>query len=187
MKQVDNTMIADAVDALQRGDVIAYPTEAVYGLGCDPLNASAIAKVLQLKHRSLDKGFILIADNWEQLEPWVEPIEPRALAHVFETWPGPVTWVFPARPDVPEWVRGKNKGIAVRVSDHPMVKALCQQFGKPIISTSANIHGQPPIRDARTIKMTFGDELGFIVEGNVGNQTRPTTIKNAVTGEVIRE
>lgn len=187
MKRIDPTMIAKAVNALHHGEVIAYPTEAVYGLGCDPFNADAIAKILQLKHRSLDKGFILIAESWEQVEPLVEPIEPRTLYHVLDTWPGPTTWVFPASAEIPEWIRGKNTGIAVRVSDHPIVKALCHAFEKPIVSTSANIIGQPPIRDYHTLKITFGDQLNTIIKGEVGNQIRPTTIKNAVTGEVIRE
>lgn len=187
MKRIDPNMIAKAVDAMHQGEVIAYPTEAVYGLGCDPFNAEAVTKILQLKHRSINKGFILVAENWEQLESFVEPIEPRTLYQVLETWPGPVTWIFPARPDIPEWIRGKNKGIAVRVSNHPIVKALCHAFGKPIISTSANTFGHPPIRDYRTVKMIFGDQLGMIIEGEVGNQIRPTIIKNAVTGETIRE
>ena len=181
-------MITKAVNALHQGGVIAYPTEAVYGLGCDPFNADAITKILQLKHRSINKGFILIAESWEQVESLVEPIEPRALYSVLETWPGPMTWVFPAKPNViPEWLRGKNKGIAIRVSNHPIVRALCHAFANPIVSTSANVNGQPPIRDARTVKMTFGDQLSVIIEGELGKRTRPTTIKNAVTGEIIRE
>lgn len=175
-----------AVKALHRGDVIAYPTEAVYGLGCDPFNDEAITKILQLKHRSIEKGFILVAASWEQIEPLVQPIEPATLYHVLETWPGPITWVFPAKPTVPEWIRGKHNSIAVRISDHPIVNALCNAFGKPIISTSANIKDQPPIRDIRTLKMTFGDQIDIIVDGPIGNLKNPTTIKDAVTGEVIR-
>lgn len=186
VKVVDKLVIAKAVDALLRGDVIAYPTEAVYGLGCDPFNASAVAKILQLKHRALDKGFILVADSWEQIESLVEPIEPRALYNVLETWPGPVSWIFPAKKEVPEWIRGNHEGVAVRVSNHPIVRALCKAFGKPIVSTSANLHGQPPIRDYRTVKITFGDQLGLIIDGKTGNQTNPTMIKDAVSGEIIR-
>ena len=187
MKTIDKTMITKAVNALHHGDVIAYPTEAVYGLGCDPCNADAITKILQLKHRSFSNGFILVAENWEQVEPLVQPIEPRTLYSILETWPGPITWVFPAKSDVPDWICGEHESVAVRVSDHPIVKALCHEFGKPIVSTSANVQGQPPVRDARTVKMTFGDKLGLIIEGDVGKQIRPTTIRNAVTGDVIRE
>jgi len=186
MKRIDTAVIQEAVKALHHGDVIAYPTEAMYGLGCDPFNANAIAKILQLKHRSIDQGFILVAEHWDQIEPLVQPIEPAALYQALDTWPGPTTWVFPARPLVPQWIRGAHPGIAIRISDHPIVKMLCKAFDGPIVSTSANLHGQPPIRDYRTIKMTFGDQLDLIIEGNIGNQTQPTTIKNAVTSEVIR-
>jgi len=179
-------MINRAVKALHHGDVIAYPTEAVYGLGCDPFNVDAITKILQLKHRSIDKGFIVVAESWQQIEPLVQPIEPATLYRVFETWPGPTTWIFPANPSVPRWICGKNKGIAVRVSNHPVVKALCKAFGNPIISTSANLEGQQPIRNARMVKMIFGNEISMVIEGKVGNLTQPTTIKDAVTGDIIR-
>ncbi|MCB1827274.1 MAG: threonylcarbamoyl-AMP synthase [Coxiellaceae bacterium] len=187
MNPDDATTIAKAVAALQQGGVIAYPTEAVYGLGCDPFNAEAITKILQIKHRSFKQGFILVADNWEQIEPLVQPIEPRTLYSILETWPGPVTWIFPARPSVPDWIRGEHQGVAVRISDHPIVKELCQQFGGPIVSTSANLHGQPAIRDARTVKITFGNDIDVIVDGKVGGLKKPTAIKDAVTGDIIRE
>lgn len=186
MTSADTATIKEAALLMRRGCVIAYPTEAVYGLGCDPFNADAITKLLQLKHRSLHQGFILVAENWEQLEPLVQPIEPAALYQVLETWPGPVTWLFPARPIVPNWIKGEHSSIAVRVSNHRTVKALCHAFDGPIVSTSANIHGQPAIRDYRTVKMTFGDKLDMVLEGKVGPELKPTMIKDAVTGEVIR-
>ncbi len=173
---------------MDQGGVIAYPTEAVYGLGCDPFNAHAIAKILQLKQRSIEKGFILIAERWEQVASLVLPIKPRALHQVLDTWPGPITWVFPANKDtVPKWIQGQHQGIAIRISNHPIVQALCYQFKKPLVSTSANIQGQPPIRDAHTVKMTFGHQINVIIDGKLGSQIHPTTIKDAITGEVIRK
>lgn len=175
-----------AVKTLHDGGVIAYPTEAVYGLGCDPFNASAVTKILQLKERPLKKGFILVASHWEQLEPLVNPIEPRTLFRVLETWPGSATWLFPAKSDVPKWIRGDTENIAVRVSAHPTVKALCDSFGGPIISTSANRKGQPPARDYRTTKIIFGDDVDFILPGKVSGEKNPTEIRSAITGEIIR-
>jgi L-threonylcarbamoyladenylate synthase len=178
--------IETAARTLQKGGIIAYPTEAVYGLGCDPFNVDAVAHLLQLKQRSIKKGFILIAANWQQVTHLVEPIDPKALARVFTTWPGPVTWVFPATVEVPFWVRGDHKSIAIRISAHPIVHALCEQFGKPIISTSANLTGSPSIRDEKTIQMVFGDKIDFIVSGQVGPAQRPTTIRDAISGETLR-
>jgi L-threonylcarbamoyladenylate synthase len=186
MKPLSDGDIADAVKALQRGDVIAYPTEAVYGLGCDPFSHEAITKILQLKHRHLDQGFILVAASWDQIEPLIEPISPRQLQVILDSWPGPTTWTFPAKPGVPHWISGQHNSIAVRISDHPIVKALCESFGGPIVSTSANCHGQPPIRDYGTVCMTFAQQLAVIIDGDVGHYTRPSTIKNAITGEIIR-
>lgn len=181
-----DSQIQQAVQTLKNGGIIAYPTEAVYGFGCDPFNPDAISKILQIKERSYDKGFILVASNWSQLEPLIEPIQPRMMAQVHETWPGPVTWIFPADPSVPNWITGNRKTIAVRISAHPVVQAICQSFGKPIISTSANVQGNPAIRDCRTVKMAFGSLVDFIFEGQVGKLRLPTEIRNAVTGEIVR-
>lgn len=186
MLQIDYQQIQKAVAHLKNGEIIAYPTEGVYGFGCDPFNPDAIGQLLQIKHRSIDKGFILVASTWEQIEPYIMPIAPHLLTKVRQTWPGPVTWIFPAQPNVPSWITGKHTGIAVRVSDHPIVRALCDEFGEPIASTSANIEGSPPAREYRTIELSFGDQLAFIVKGQVGGRQGPTEIRDAITGEVIR-
>jgi len=178
--------INQAVKTLHDGGVIAYPTEAVYGLGCDPFNPSAATKILQLKGRSIKKGFILVASRWEQLEPLVNPIEPRMLFRIFETWPGPNTWLFPAKPDVPEWIHGGTENIAIRVSAHPTVKDLCDHFGGPIVSTSANRSGQASARSYHTAKIIFEADVDFILPGKVGGEKNPTEIRSAITGEVIR-
>ena len=175
-----------AIDCLKSGGIIAYPTEAVFGLGCDPTNLNAIEQLLNIKHRSASKGFILVASDWSQLENYVEPIPPKSLTQIQHSWPGPYTWVFPAQKWVPKQLYGDFNGIAVRISAHPIVQALCQQFGSAIISTSANISGHPPARDAGTVKMIFGDTIPFILSGEVGALTRPTEIRDAITGELLR-
>lgn len=187
MKKIDPEEIKKAVDALKKGGVIAYPTEAVYGLGCDPFNVDAVGQLLHIKHRHMDKGFILVASNWKQVEPLVEHIAPPLLAQVLQNWPGPISWVFPAKSSIPAWITGKHKTIALRVSAHPAIQALCLSFGGPIISTSANIEGQPPARNYRTVKMTFGKLISMIVKGEVGQSAKPSEIRDAITGEIIRK
>lgn len=177
----------ECVQYLRQGKIVAYPTEAVYGLGCDPFNADAVANLLHLKHRAMKKGFILIAASWEQVEPLVEMLETKTLAHVLSTWPGPHTWAFPAKPHVPEWIRGVHKTVAIRVIAHPIAKKLCEMYGGPIVSTSANISDYPPIRDYRTMQMSFGDKISMILPGKVGGLMRPTSIRHAVTGEILRD
>jgi L-threonylcarbamoyladenylate synthase len=179
-------IIETAVIHLKQGRIIAYPTEAVYGLGCDPFNQDAVLKLLQLKKRSVDKGVILIASDYLQLEPYLQPINPVLLSHIQSTWPGPHTWIFPIEKTIPSWLTGKHDSMAVRVTDHPIANKICEQFGGPIISTSANLSGQLPARDERTVKLTFGQSIDYIVPGKVGGLAQPTSIHDAVTGEKIR-
>ncbi len=179
--------ISDAALILKHGGVIAYPTEAVFGLGCDPFNKKAVAKLLKIKHRPQAKGLILIGANWQQLEALVKPINPQAMVQIFETWPGPSTWVFPKSSIVPEWIHGDYNSIAIRITDHPVAKQLCQVFNGPIVSTSANYEGFPAIRDLDTLKMTFSKQIDFIVPGSVGPRTNPSEIRDAISGEILRK
>lgn len=175
-----------AVDYLKQGKIVAHPTEAVFGLGCDPENIDAVSRILQIKHRALDKGFILIGSSWEQIEPLVTYIKPELLTRVFSTWPGPITWLFPASDQVPFWIRGNHYSVAVRVTAHPIAKVLCEKFGRPIISTSCNKSGDPPARDIRTIQLTLRDTVDYVIDGALGGSMRPSEIRDALTGEVIR-
>ena len=176
-----------AVQFLKLGEVIAYPTESVYGFGCDPFNAEAVAKILQLKNREIKKGFILVAAEWEQVEHLVEQVSPMLLSQIQNTWPGPTTWIFPVKPSVPEWICGNNGNISIRISDHPIIREICNSFGGPIISTSANTKGNIPTRDYFTTKMLFENDVAYILNGKTGGLLKPTTIKDAITGEVLRK
>ena len=121
-------------------------TEGVFGLGCDPDEPSAIARLLQIKQREKNKGLILIAANFSQLEPYIDvkAIAPAILDKIQQSWPGPVTWIVPKSERCSDWVSGQFDTVAVRVSDHPDVQALCHAFEKPVTSTSANLSGEPP-------------------------------------------
>ncbi len=178
--------IKRAVNCLHTGGVIAYPTEAVYGLGCDPFNIDAVTKILQIKKRSLRKGFLIVASSWEQVEFLTEPIPPFEFSQVMESWPGPTTWVFPSQPTAPQWLRGGHDGIAIRISAHPVVRALCDAFGGPIISTSANESGHTSLTDFRTVSMCFAGKIDYIVPGQTSGNKRPSAIRDAMTGDYIR-
>jgi L-threonylcarbamoyladenylate synthase len=179
--------ISRAIQCVKNGEVIAYPTESVYGLGCDPMNANAVANLLKMKRRDLGKGFILVASDFDQVLPFIEPPPPLNLAQVMASWPGPVTWIFQASAYAPSWITGDHAStIAIRVSAHPIIRALCDNFGKPIISTSANIAGELPARCFDMVQMTFGDHVDMVVRGAVGSLHKPTTIRDVVTGEVLR-
>lgn len=179
-------VIDAAVAALQQGQVIAYPTEAVYGLGCDPFNEQAVQSLLQLKQRSVNKGLILIAADWSQCASLVHPLSDDKMKTVLASWPGPVTWLLPASDRVPTWIRGAHKTVALRVTAHPVASALCQTYGQVLVSTSANIEGQPPARDSDTVKDYFGEAVVAIVLGDLGDLAAPTVIRDAETGDIIR-
>ena len=176
-----------AADALRVGGVVAYPTEAVYGLGCDPFDRDAFDTVFRLKERPPTQGVLLIASDFEQVAAYIaDDVAPEAIARVRASWPGPNTWVLPRSDEVPDWVAGSHSGIALRVTAHPIASELCRRFGGAIVSTSANRHGDPPAKTAEDVRSAFGTQLAYILDGAIGGLDKPTPIRDAVTGEIIR-
>jgi L-threonylcarbamoyladenylate synthase len=173
---------------VQRGGLVAYPTEAVYGLGCDPWSAEAVARLLAAKGRSTSKGLILVGADLAQLDPFVDwgALRPEQRAAIEATWPGPVTWIVPTFSDVPRWLKGGHDSVAVRVSAHPLVHDLCWCCGTALVSTSANHSGRPPARTALSAQRIFDGEIDSILHGDVGGLSRPTEIRDGCTGLVIR-
>lgn len=182
------TTIANAIEQLNAGEVIAYPTEAVYGLGCDPDNEQAVLKLLAIKQRPVEKGLILVAATYSQLLPYINdkaiPLERRY--QIFSSWPGHISWVLPASAGAPAWITGKFETIAVRVSAHPLVQQLCQAYGKPMVSTSANLAGEPAITDYQQLLTSIGLKVAVIVEGALGGASQPSQIRDGVSGEILR-
>lgn len=176
------------IEHLQNGGLIAYPTEAVFGLGCDPDNEDAVRALLALKARDPAKGLILAAASYSQVLRYIrdDDIPQDRRFAVFSRWPGPVTWLLPAKPEVPGWLRGEHDSLAVRVSDHPLVRELCFAYGKAIVSTSCNKAGEPPLLDAEAVRQHFGDKV-LVMDGDVGGLGRPTPIFDAITGKQLRE
>ena len=179
---------ASAAAALRRGGVLAYPTEAVWGLGCDPGDEAAVLRLLALKQREVEKGLILVAARFEQLRPWIDfdALPAERQAEVRASWPGPHTWIVPAGAAAPRWITGIHDGIAVRVSAHPVVVALCDAFGGALVSTSANPAGAPPPARLHDFDAVLLGALDGVVAGDTGGLERPTAIRDARTGQVLR-
>ncbi|MBE0486845.1 Sua5/YciO/YrdC/YwlC family protein [Marinobacter sp.] len=169
------------------GGVLAYPTEAVWGLGCDPWDQAAVERILQLKQRPVEKGVILVASSVEQVAFLLDPL-PKALQQEAERhWPGPVTCLLPdVNRQIPVWVRGQHDSIAVRVSDHPVVRALCEAAGMPLVSTSCNPAGRQPARHIWQVRRYFGQGLDWVVPGALGGHRNPSRIIDIVTGQQFR-
>jgi L-threonylcarbamoyladenylate synthase len=172
--------------AIRSGGVVAYPTEGVWGLGCDPMNETAVQRILTLKTRRLDQGLIVLGASGTQLVPFIKPFLPKMAERIRSSWPGAVTWIVPAASDCPEWLTGGRDTLAVRVTAHRPARQLCFAAGTALVSTSANRHGEAPTRDVDTLHKQFGDELDDILEAPLGDAGGASEIRYAATGEILR-
>jgi len=175
-----------AARVVRAGGVVAYPTEAVYGLGCVPTDERALARLIAIKRRDARKGFLLIAADLAQLEPFAElPGEPRR-SEILASWPGPVTWVLAARRGVSALLTGGRRTIAVRVTAHPLARELCAAARTALVSTSANRSARRPARSALAVRRALGRDIDYVLAGPLGGLERPTTIRDGATGAVLR-
>lgn len=178
--------IRQGAQCLFDGGVIAYPTEAVYGLGCDPDSESAVMKILELKSRPASAGLILIADRLERFAPYIQTVSASQKERALSAWPGPVTWLFPRAAAVPDWLAGEHDTIALRITAHAGCRALCEAFNGPIVSTSANPSSKEPARSAAQVETYFPGQLCGIVEGELGSKFQPSEIRDLATGHIVR-
>jgi len=174
---------ADTLNKLKAGQVIAYPTESVYGLGCDPFNETAVRQVLDIKNRPIEKGMILIASKIEQVEKLIDTrfLTPKILSSWQEN---PITWVIPASDQAPQWITGKHDTLAIRLSQHTTVVKICNEFNSALVSTSANPAGLEPARTCQQVHAYF-PEMDCI-QGKLGRLNQPTEIWHAETGKQLR-
>lgn len=181
--------IEEAAEVVRSGGLVAYPTEAVWGLGCDPFDEGAVLRLLDIKQRPVEKGLILVAATLDQLRPLVDlaGLPTERLTEVLSSWPGPHTWVMPATGQAPPWITGRHTGIAVRVSGHPVVAGLCNAFGGALVSTSANFGGRPAATRRAELDPALLARLDALVPGETGGLPRPTAIRDALTGQALRE
>ena len=178
-------LIQHATEICRKGGVIAYPTEAVFGLGCAPLNESAVNKILQLKIRPMNKGMILIAASVEQLLPFID-CSPDQLRRLQDIPDQPTTWLVKKSHSTPAWITGNHDKIAVRITQHPIAKALCQQLESPLISTSANPAGHKPAKNLLRARQYFHDSVDCYVPGKLGSLRKPTQIRDIESNAIIR-
>ena len=168
---------------LRSGGVVAYPTEGLFGLGCIPDDADAVFRILSIKKRSPALGLVLIASNIEQLEGWAElPMG----THLESSIARPVSWIVPATPSVPYWIKGEHRGLAVRLTTHPVAMALCDAADSLLVSTSANVAGSPPARSAFVLRRRFRSLVDYIVPGPCGPAAGASEIRDLQSGKVIR-
>ena len=173
-----------AAKVLHDGGVIAYPTEGVFGLGCLPDDVDAVARILAMKNRNPDMGLVVIVSDPAQLDEWTDL--PTSELKLDSSDERPVTWIVPATDAVPPWIRGRHTSVAVRQTTHPTAHALCAAAGSPLVSTSANVSGRPPVRNAFVLRRLFGTKVDYVVPGECGPAKGPSEIRDIRTGKVLR-
>ena len=177
--------INQAADIIQNGGLIAYPTETVYGLGADPYNAEAIQKIFIAKGRAEDKGIILLIRGVDDLSRLVRAVSPMAQMLIEAFWPGPLTLVFRANPDLSHALLGGRDTIALRHSSSPIATQLLTALGGPLTSTSANRSAEPPARSASEVQNALGEHLDLILDGGPSDSTIPSTLVDVSTERTI--
>jgi len=176
-----------AASALHQGGVIAYPTEGVWGLGCDPFNEAAVNRLLALKQRPVHKGLILIAANLDQVDFLLRELTAEQRAQLAASWPGFSTWLVPDRLDqIPAWVKGQHSSVALRVSAHPVVQSLCLAFGGPLVSTSANLAGRPSALQSWQVRGAFQDGIDYLMPGSLGGEHKSSPVTDLASGKKLR-
>lgn len=179
---------SEAFEVIENGGVIAYPTEAVFGLGCDPDNEQAIEKLLKVKKRPWEKGLILVASEFSQLSPYLDATQltQKQLEFAFSKWPGPFTFIMPIKAGTSKLLSGTFNSLAVRVSSHPGIQQICNQLGKPLVSTSANLSGQEPALNVAEVIEQFEHSIEAVITGELGSESKPSTIIDAISGTILR-
>jgi len=170
---------------LKRGGLIAYPTESCYGLGCDPLNRAAVQRILKLKQRPQRKGLILIASDYRQVSRYLLPLTLDEQQKLKRDGAQAITYLMPARPSCPRWLRGKHDTLAVRFTAHPLARKLCRNTGSALVSTSANRSGQRPAKTYAQCQRLFGKAVR-VLPGRVGKRKQPSTIVSWSDDRIVR-
>ncbi|MGR3806968.1 translation factor SUA5 [Pasteurella testudinis DSM 23072] len=182
-----NYSINQLADCIKQQQVIAYPTEAVFGLGCDPYSESAVLKLLALKQRPSEKGLIVIAPHLPLLLPFIDQtrLNDEQWQRLQAEYDRPLTWLVPKSAGTPDFLSGKFDSIAVRLCRHPAVTALCEAAQTALTSTSANLSGMPPCRTAAEVRAQFGADFP-VLESAVGGAQKPSQIRDILTNRLIR-
>ncbi len=174
--------IAQATAILRSGGIIAYSTETVLGLGCDPNNENAVNRILWLKNRAVEKGLILIVADIQAMQQHTQALSEAQIKRIAST--ENTTWLVPARTDTPKWIVGKFENLAIRITTHPTALKLCAS-NQSITSTSANISGYKTLNSRQEIRDWFGPHVDYVIIGKPGTGI-PSEIQDLLSGEKLR-
>lgn len=171
---------------LKHGGVIAYPTESVYGLGCDPYNQKSLQRILDIKGRSPDKGLIILVSKIEQALPFIAVPDVDQLAKFNSREPRATTWLMPIKTGLSRLLCGNHQKLAVRLTSHPIPKAICDYTGQALVSTSCNLQGKTEMKTTSEVRSRMGLKVEQVIAGQCGMQ-KPSRIVDLLSGQVIRD
>ena len=180
--------ISKAAAIIQSGGIVAYPTEACFGIGCAVDNIVGAQRILALKKRDVEQGFVAVSDDLSRLKPYLDwgSLNEAQQNIIIASWPGPTNWLIPAAASCPRYLTGKHDTLAVRLSAFKSVNALCQTAASPLISTSANIKGRPPLKTAQSVLDIFTDKIDYILDLPIQGLLHPCQIIDARSHTTLR-
>jgi len=176
-------------DVIRAGGVIVYPTDTLYGLGADPKNPEAVRKLFAIKGRQADQPILLLIKDPSEVRDWAAVITPRAGEFMNKFWPGALTLVFKAKPEVPAELTGGMGTIGLRVPGNALTRRLLASLGTALTGTSANISGRPSPRTAQEAAEAIGGMVDLVLDGGRTEGGSPSTVVDVSADEpkVIRE
>jgi L-threonylcarbamoyladenylate synthase len=181
--------VREAAEAVLRGGVVAFPTDTLYGFSCSLMDPSAVEFVYRLKKRPAHLSVIALIPEPDAIYPQVDAVPEISEVLMKRFWPGPLSIIFMASGLVQLRVRGERGTVALRVPKHPLCLALLDAVGGPLVSSSANLSGQPPCTDVPEIVRVFGNQIDVILDGGPAVATLPSTVVDVSSGklELVRE
>lgn len=158
-------LIQKAADHLRQGGILCYPTDTVYGIGCDIFNQKAVKRIFQLKKRPKHKPFSFMCSSLKNVSVYCH-VSNMAYRLMKKNLPGPYTFILPAMKIVPKILTTKQKTVGIRVPDNPISIALVEALGNPVLTTSAIFHpDDPPMQEAFEIENKIGNQIDMIIDG----------------------
>lgn len=170
---------------INRGGVIAYPTESVYGLGCNPDNSQALEKILRIKKRPVSKGLIILVSELSQAEPFIQKLTQAQQKQLNQKQSRATTWLIPKHSELSPLLCGEHQKLAVRITQHPIAKAICELTNSALVSTSCNLFNRPEMKTTLEVRNKMGAQVDYIVNGLCGNQ-KPSQIIDLESGQILR-
>ncbi len=184
--------VPSGISTLSAGGIVAYPTEAVWGLGCDPGKEMAVRRILAAKNRVEEKGLILVASDTDAITEFLQTLAQdilekfQALSIEARKSGRATTWLFPNDGFFPSWITGEHRTVAIRITDHPIAAKLAAGIGGLLVSTSANPAGKTPAKSLLEAEQYFGDTVDCYVAGELGSNSEPSAIIDLASGRRLR-